>query len=166
MRAVVLLLFGLIIGVIGAILQAQRVHIGQFWIPTGLVLALGVLVPISRAAAWWLRSRLGAIYLGVGWLIGTLAMGTSSPWGDLILDSGIRQLSYLLIGSLLVTVAAALPLTDPASESSSELRSAPSSVLGPVSSTEAGADARTADAGGIRSRSTGPAASALDHPDA
>jgi hypothetical protein len=97
---------------LGAILQAQRVQVGTVWIPTGFFVAIAVLVPLSRAAAWWLRSRLGAVYLGIGWLIGTLAMGTSSPWGDLILDSGTRQLAYLVIGAVLLAAAATLPLLD------------------------------------------------------
>jgi hypothetical protein len=112
MRAIALLLLGIGVGVLGAIVQAQRLTVGSVMIPTGLVVALAVLVPIARAGAWWLESRFGALCIGVGWLIGTLSMGTSSPWGDLVLDSGTRQLSYLIIGSGLMAAAVSYPVVD------------------------------------------------------
>lgn len=108
-----LLLLGFVIGVLGAIVQGQRITVGGTLIPTGTILALAVLVPIARAAAWWLNSRLGALYLGIGWLIATLAMSTAKPWGDLILDAGTRQIAYLVGGSFLLASAAAYPLLDP-----------------------------------------------------
>lgn len=112
MRALALLLLGMILGLLGAIVQAQRVHIGSVTIPIGMLVALGVLVPICRAAAWWMRSRFGGFCLAIGWLIATLAMGTSSPWDDLVIDSGLRQMAYLVLGSLLLAASATFPLID------------------------------------------------------
>jgi hypothetical protein len=112
-RVLALLLLGVMVGVFTAILQAQRIQVGQVWVPTGVVLALAVLVPIARAAAWWLRSRWGAACLGLGWLVATLTLGTSASRGDLILDSGPRQISYLVIGSVLLAACATFPLLEP-----------------------------------------------------
>lgn len=110
MRALALLALGLLLGGYCAIVSAQRVVLGGTSVPTGLIVCLVVLFPIARAGAWWLSSRLGAIAIGTGWLIATLALGTRGPWGDFVIGSGVGQLVYLAAGSTLLAVAAAMPL--------------------------------------------------------
>lgn len=114
MRTLALFLLGLLLGGYCAIVSAQRLVLAGTSIPTGLILCLAVLFPIARAGAWWLSSRLGAVAIGVGWLIATLALGTQGPWGDYILGSGVIALVYIAAGSMLLAVAATLPLAAPA----------------------------------------------------
>jgi hypothetical protein len=79
-------------------------------LPVGVVLALVAVVLVARACAWWSGSRLGAITFSVGWLAATLIMGTSTADGDLVLDSGTRQMAYLILGTIALSAASGFPL--------------------------------------------------------
>lgn len=109
-KTVWLFTIGALVGLYCAILQAMRITIGSIVIPLGLVVALACLLPIARAGAWWVGARWGALTIGIGWLAATLAMATRTPWGDLVIDSGGRQVAYLVTGTALLSLAATFPL--------------------------------------------------------
>ncbi len=110
----VLLLFaaGLVLGGIGAFLQAQRIVVSAPWGPTmlpwGLVLMWLVLILAVRGGAWMLMSRWGAWSVAVGWLTTTVLLSAESPSGDVALSGGGRQVTYLLGGVILASAAATL----------------------------------------------------------
>jgi hypothetical protein len=74
------------------------------------VAVLIVVLLIARAGAWWMGSRWGAIVFSVGWLVATLAMASTTPGGDLIINAGTRQALYLIGGSVLLAIACGFPL--------------------------------------------------------
>lgn len=112
-RAVGLVLVGLFLGTVGALLQAYQVRVLGALLPLGMVVALAALVPVARAGAWSMGSRTGAVALSLGWLGATLVMGTQTPSGDLVLDSGTRQIAYLIGGTVLLSAACSFPLLVP-----------------------------------------------------
>lgn len=117
MRAILLLLLGVGLGILGAIVAAARWHLGSLTIPVGLVVVLAALPPIARAAAWWVTSRLGALAVGGGWLVATLVLGSTSPSGDVLLVNNWQSIAYLSGGSLILAACASLPLLERAQPS-------------------------------------------------
>lgn len=110
MRVAASLVLGLFLGFVGAMLQTWTTSVGGATIPVGAILVLTATVPVARACAWWVGSRWGAIAFSAGWLGATLMMGTQTPGGDLVLSSGTRQISYLILGTMLLSAASGYPL--------------------------------------------------------
>lgn len=103
---------GLLLGIAGAFLQAQRIVITfndvYAVLPWGAVLAgLTTLVVIRLVVVGSRRRTFGWLVLA-GWLVITLGLATVSPSGDIAVSGGTRQLVYLLgvvvVGSALASV--------------------------------------------------------------
>jgi hypothetical protein len=110
MRAVTSLILGLILGVVGAMVQTFTPLVLGLRMPLGAAMALVAVVLVARACAWWTGSRLGAITFSVGWLAATLIMGSTTAGGDLVLDSGNRQMAYLALGTIALSACCGFPL--------------------------------------------------------
>lgn len=112
--ALLLVVLGVVLGVAGAFLQAERLVSSGPWgpvvVPWGVGVVWIVLLLAVRGGAWALCSRWGASAVAVGWLVGTVAMSAESPSGDLALSGGGRQMTYLLGGVILASAAATLPV--------------------------------------------------------
>ena len=112
---------GLLVGLIGAFVQADRVIISAPWgllvVPWGLVFVILVLVIVVRGATWLIESRWGGSVLLLGWGAATIVMAGESPSGDVALSGGGRQWVYLLGGVLLGAAAAIFPVVHDQSES-------------------------------------------------
>lgn len=107
------LLVGLLIGLVGAFVQAQRLLIGTVPIPWGTVLTLLVLIVAIRGGVWLLESRLGGWVLFAGWLIATVVMSAETASGDVALSGGGRQMAYLISGVILGAAASTIRLPVP-----------------------------------------------------
>lgn len=111
---VALALTGLMTGVLGGFVQADRWVVAVPWgvlaVPWGAALALLTLVLTVRGACWLLFSRWGGGLLFAGWVIGTLAMATQTPSGDLAISAGARQWTYVLAGVILGSAATTFPV--------------------------------------------------------
>ena len=110
MRAAASLVLGVFLGVVGAMVQTWTPHLLGARLPVGVMMVLVAVVLVARACAWWSGSRLGAILFSVGWLAATLIMGSTTPDGDLILDSGTRQMAYLVLGTIALSACCGYPL--------------------------------------------------------
>jgi hypothetical protein len=112
--AVALVGLGLLIGLVGAFVQAARWIVDTPWgtvsIPWGVALVWITLLVAIRAGAWLILTRWGCWAVLLGWLVATIALSAESPSGDLALSSGGRQMTYLLGGVILGSAAATLPL--------------------------------------------------------
>lgn len=111
---VALVLVGLVLGLAGAFVQAQRAIVDLPWgltaIPWGVPIVWIALVSGIRGGAWLVRSRWGAWAVAAGWLAATVLLSTETASGDVALSGGGRQLTYLLGGVILASAAASLPL--------------------------------------------------------
>jgi hypothetical protein len=107
-------LLGLLIGVVGAFVQADRFIMTVPWgllvVPWGMVLVILVLVIVIRGATWYIESRWGGSVLLAGWIAATIVMSAESPSGDVALSGGGRQWVYLLGGVILGAAAATFPV--------------------------------------------------------
>ncbi|MDO8732298.1 MAG: DUF6113 family protein [Actinomycetota bacterium] len=107
-------LVGLLIGLIGAFVQADRFIVSAPWgllvVPWGTVLVILVLVIVIRGATWYIESRWGGAVLFAGWIAATIVMSAESTSGDLALSGGGRQWVYLLGGVILGGAAAVFPV--------------------------------------------------------
>jgi hypothetical protein len=105
---------GLLVGLIGAFVQAERFIVSVPWgllvVPWGMVLVIAVLVMVIRGATWLVMSRWGGMVLFLGWIISTIFMAGESPSGDLALSGGGRQWVYLLGGVVLAAAASTFPV--------------------------------------------------------
>lgn len=105
---------GLLVGLIGAFVQAERFIVSVPWgllvLPWGMVLVIVALVMVIRGATWFVLSRWGGMALFLGWIIATIAMAGESPSGDLALSGGGRQWVYLLGGVVLGAAASTFPV--------------------------------------------------------
>ena len=105
---------GLLVGLIGAFVQAERFIMSVPWgllvVPWGMVLVIAVLVIAVRGATWLVMSRWGGMVLFLGWLIATIAMAGESPSGVLALSGGGRQWVYLIGGVVLAAAASTFPV--------------------------------------------------------
>ena len=112
-----LIVFGFLIGLLGAFVQAQRSFLDTPWglvtVPWGVPLVWIALLAAIRAGAWALGSRWGCWAVLLGWLGATIVMAAESASGDLALSEGTRQMTYLLGGVILGSAAATLPLPRP-----------------------------------------------------
>jgi hypothetical protein len=112
--AIVGLVAGLVVGLLGAYVQAMR-HIwdspwGYVVIPWGALLALLVLVLTVRGAAWLAMTRWSGWAAFLGWLSMTIALSSESPGGSVALSGGGRQLFYLIGGVVIATATATIPV--------------------------------------------------------
>lgn len=102
--------FGVLVGAVGAFMQAQRgvMNLGSNYLvlPWGTILMLVVLIVLTRLATIATRTRWGAWLFFTGWLATTILLAAESPSGDLAISSGGRQLVYLF-GGVIVSVAVA-----------------------------------------------------------
>ena len=114
-----LLLLGVLVGVTGAFVQAQRALVDTPWgtasVPWGVAVVWLALVAAIRGGVWAVGTRWGGWAVMLGWLVATVAMSAESASGDVALSGGGRQLTYLIGGVILASAAASLPLPGPRS---------------------------------------------------
>jgi hypothetical protein len=112
--AIIGLLAGLVVGLVGAYVQAIRYIWESPWgyvvIPWGALLVMLVLVLTVRGAAWLAMTRWSGWAAFVGWLIMTLVLSSESPGGSVALSGGGRQLFYLIGGVVIATATATIPV--------------------------------------------------------
>ena len=112
--AVIGLFAGLLVGLLGAFVQAMRYIWDSPWgyvvIPWGALLALLVLVLTIRGAAWLAMSRWSGWAAFLGWLAMTIWLSSESPGGSVALSGGGRQLFYLIGGVVIATATATIPV--------------------------------------------------------
>ena len=101
---------GLLLGVIGAFLQAVRWLSPIGAVPWGAVLAALVVVILIRGAVVAVHTRWAGWMLLAGWLVATISLAAESPSGDVALSGGGRQMGYLLATVVLGSAVASLPV--------------------------------------------------------
>jgi hypothetical protein len=101
---------GLILGVIGAFVQAVRWLSPVGSVPWGAVLAALVVVILVRGAVVAVHTRWAGWALLVGWLVATVVLAAESPSGDVALSGGGRQMGYLLAIVILGSAVASFPV--------------------------------------------------------
>jgi hypothetical protein len=111
---IALFAMGMVVGVSGAFMQAQRVIIELFdryvILPWGLLIMLALLIALTRLATLAARSRWGAWLFLSGWLGVTVLLAAESPSGDIAVSSGGRQLVYLFGGVIICVAIATFPV--------------------------------------------------------
>ena len=100
---------GLLLGAIGGFVQADRYHLKTSTIPYGVVLSLLMFVLAAVYAAREYQSRWPAIGMVIGWVLGTILMAVESNTGDLAIAVSNRATGYLIAGSVLGGLVAAMP---------------------------------------------------------
>lgn len=112
MRALVglgALVAGLVMGVVGAFLQAVRVSLLGWTIPVGLGITLILLLVLIRSVIEATDARWTGWLVVAGWLIATVVYAAEMPSGSLIISAGGRQMAYLFGGVVIAAAAATIP---------------------------------------------------------
>ena len=112
--ALAAVLCGVIVGSIGAFVQAARV----VWsvagtviaLPWGLVLVLVMLLILIRGVGGLLGSRGGSWAVLAGWLGSTVLFAIETSSGDVAIGAGGRQWLYVLGGTILGAAASTIPV--------------------------------------------------------
>ncbi len=98
---------GAVTGLLGG--YAQRQVFGSGRLPVGVALGVGLVVSVTvlvRAASGtpWV-----VLPLALGWFAAVLAMASARPEGDLMIPGDGRGWAFLLLGTLVLTVALVQP---------------------------------------------------------
>jgi hypothetical protein len=108
------LLAGILVGILGAYVQAMRYLWESPWgvvvIPWGALLVLVVLVLTVRGATWLAMTRWSGWAAFIGWLAFTVLLSSESPGGSVALSGGGRQLFYLIGGVIVAVATATIPV--------------------------------------------------------
>ncbi len=104
-----LFVVGLVAGMFGVALAPLRLQVGGVTLPVGLLVVVAIPV-VARAGAWIMGARLGAGCVAIGWALPTIAFVLAGPGGDVLLPDVPRTWIYLLGTTLLLVLAAAVPL--------------------------------------------------------
>jgi hypothetical protein len=100
---------GLLVGVVGAFVQAARIMTGGITIPWGLVLMLGVLLVCVRLGVEAIGTRWAGWCVFGAWLGITIVFAAEMPSGALVIAAGDRQMAYLFGGVIVGAAAATVP---------------------------------------------------------
>jgi len=104
---------GLLIGLLGAFVQAHRsvLLFGDRYlvIPWGVLIVLVVLLIAIRGVTVGTRSRWSGWLLLAGWIAMTVFLASETAGGDIAISSGARQRAYLLVGAIMGSTIATLP---------------------------------------------------------
>ena len=103
-------LIGLVVGTLGAFVQAARLEIAGVLVPWGAAFMVVCLLAVVRGVAWATGGRSASWLAFAGWLAATVVMAGEWPWGDVVLSGGGRQFGYLVAGVVLGSAAASLPV--------------------------------------------------------
>ncbi len=112
-----LLLFlgGVVLGLVGAFLQAVTVSVGDLALPVGLVVMLAALFASLRMVIHLYGLRRAGVVVLVGWTLATLVLALPGPGGDVAIPGtsegvgGIYALVYLLGGVVFGTACVNVP---------------------------------------------------------
>jgi hypothetical protein len=115
---------GLVLGSLGALVQADRRVSGDRTVPWGLVLVVVVVAVCIRAASYLVGNRRGGAVVAAGWLVPTLVLSGQGPGGDVILPSTARSTWYLGATAVIALVALLWPLPRGADALAAERRGA------------------------------------------
>lgn len=114
LRVIVLLVLGAVIGCLGAFVQEETFTLDVRWgamvIPWGMLLVWAALASTIRAGAWGSRSRMGAWAILVGWIFATVTFSAETASGGLVITSGAREVTYVIVGVILGAFSATFPV--------------------------------------------------------
>ena len=100
------ILLGVIVGIVGAFVQAARFLIGGVTVPWGLILMVTFLLVAVRLGVEFTDTRWGGWCVFGAWVAVTIAFTAERPSGALVISAGDRQMAYRL-GAVIVGAAAA-----------------------------------------------------------
>lgn len=103
------ILLGVVVGVVGAFVQASRFLIGGVTMPWGLIIMLTLLLVCVRLGVEFTDTRWGGWCVFGAWVAVTIAFAAELPSGALIISAGDRQMAYLLGGVIVGAAAATVP---------------------------------------------------------
>lgn len=101
-----LVLIGIQLGLIGAFLSVQVLHVGDVGLPIGPLVAVAANLFFGLWAAGITGNRSAGVAPAVGWLGTVLLLSTSRPEGDLVITNSGRGVAFLLLGALAWAAAA------------------------------------------------------------
>ncbi|MCH9817263.1 MAG: hypothetical protein K0U64_12585 [Actinomycetia bacterium] len=114
------LLAGLVLGMIGAFLQAATFEVGPVTIPVWAILVMLTLLVSIRAITVSYGSRKPGSVFFLGWLIASIVLALPLPSGDQVIADGAVQVFYffggVVLGSTFVSLPAALGARGPSKE--------------------------------------------------
>jgi hypothetical protein len=100
---------GVIVSIIAGFAHADRIVILGIGIPYGLVLSLSICLLTILWLNRQFQTRLAGTVFTVSWVLITLRMAIESENGDLIFTVTWYSTSYIIVGAILLSMAAVIP---------------------------------------------------------
>jgi hypothetical protein len=115
LMVVPLVLLAFFVGVAGSFVQAMDAYVGDVRLPWGVVLAIGATAALVLLARATTSSRWSVGLVAAGWLAGVIPFTFHRPEGDLVIQSGMTGLLFLVAG--VVVAGVGLGLSAPSANS-------------------------------------------------
>lgn len=107
--AIVLVLTGAVIGLVGGFLQAVTVTVAGIALPVGVVVVVLALIATIRAVIHVFDRRWAGVWVFLGWVVVSALLAYQWPGGDVVIAREPTAMVYLFGGALLASAAANLP---------------------------------------------------------
>ena len=107
---------GVAVGISGAFVQADRIHVAGHWIVYGVALAATTLLLTALSIARYFQSRLASLGTAIGWVAGTVVAALPTASDDMVLSSRTSTTVYALVGAVVAAMSASLPVMKPLDE--------------------------------------------------
>ncbi len=111
---------GLLLGLVGAFVQADRIRIAGRLVPYGALLAIALIAVAQLILVRHFQTRIAAITLAVGWVIASQTLGGDQPYNTAVIMDATWSKIYMLTSAIVIGIICTLkPLRRVPSDSDS-----------------------------------------------
>lgn len=100
---------GVLLGLVGAFVQADRIRIGDRLLPYGVLLAVAFVAVTQLWLARHFQTRIAAVAVAVGWVIATQTLGDDQQYNTAIIVDATWSKIYMIACPIVIGIICTLP---------------------------------------------------------